>query len=426
MRRRSPHIRSLLASACVPALLCTVTSGQSVNTSNADLALVGGRIYVGPTDPPIADGIVLIHDGIITAVGPRERVRVPRTAQSLDCTGLTITAGFWNSHIHFFERKWENAAAIPAAELGRQIQDMITRYGFTSVFDLGSMWDNTRRIRNRIESGEVAGPDIRSTGEALLAPKAMPPAEIIRMLGNMFTPGPEIADAAQATAASSALLRAGVDGIKVHLQRPPPPNAPIPESAIQAAVVEAHRAGKPVFVHPNDRIDVLAAVNAGVDVLAHTTARSPWDDTLIAMMKERRVALIPTLTIWRYLWRHDRISMQEESVTRAIAQLRAWMAVGGTVLFGNDLGAVEYDPREEYTLMAAAGMTFPQVLAALTTAPAERFGASQQLGRIATGLRADLAILQGDPSKDLQALGAVQYTFRAGKVVFRASGRKAG
>lgn len=420
MRRRLPIIRSLLASVCVPVLFCTATSGQSLDAPNADLALVGGRIYVGPTDPPIVDGIVLIHDGIITAVGPRERVRVPRSAPSLDCTGLTITAGFWNSHVHFFERKWENAAAIPAAELGRQIQDMITRYGFTSVFDLGSMWENTRRIRDRIESGEVPGPGIRSTGEALLAPRAMPPAEIIRMLGNMFTPSPEIADAAQATAASSALLRAGVDAVKVHLQRPPPPAAPIPESAIRAAVVEAHRAGKPVFVHPNDRADVLAAVNAGVDVVAHTTPRSPWDDTVIARMKERQVALIPTLTIWRYLLRHDRISTQEESVAAAIAQLRAWMAAGGTVLFGNDLGAVEYDPREEYALMAAAGMTFPQILAALTTAPAERFGASQQLGRVATGLRADLAILQGDPSNDLQALSAVRYTLRAGRIVFRA------
>lgn len=420
MRRRLPIIRSLLASVCVPVLFCTATSGQSLDAPNADLALVGGRIYVGPTDPPIVDGIVLIHDGIITAVGPRERVRVPRSAPSLDCTGLTITAGFWNSHVHFFERKWENAAAIPAAELGRQIQDMITRYGFTSVFDLGSMWENTRRIRDRIESGEVPGPGIRSTGEALLAPRAMPPAEIIRMLGNMFTPSPEIADAAQATAASSALLRAGVDAVKVHLQRPPPPAAPIPESAIRAAVVEAHRAGKPVFVHPNDRADVLAAVNAGVDVVAHTTPRSPWDDTVIARMKERQVVLIPTLTIWRYLLRHDRISTQEESVAAAIAQLRAWMAAGGTVLFGNDLGAVEYDPREEYALMAAAGMTFPQILAALTTAPAERFGASQQLGRVATGLRADLAILQGDPSNDLQALSAVRYTLRAGRIVFRA------
>jgi hypothetical protein len=58
----------------------------------------------------------------------------------LDCSGLTITAGFWNSHVHFFERKWANAATIPAPELTRQLQEMLTRYGFTSVFDLGSMW----------------------------------------------------------------------------------------------------------------------------------------------------------------------------------------------------------------------------------------------------------------------------------------------
>jgi imidazolonepropionase-like amidohydrolase len=425
MRPRLSVVRSVLVSVCVPivawaAIWRTPISGQSRDTSTANLALVGGRIYVSPSEAPIPNGIVLVRDGVIAAVGPRGRVRVPATTATIDCTGSTIVAGFWNSHVHFFERKWERAEAIPAAELGRQLQDMTTRYGFTSVFDLGSSWENTRRIRDRIESGEVPGPRIRSTGEGLLAPGAMPPPDIIRMLGSMVTPSPTIADAAQATAASSALLKAGVDGIKVHLQPPPKPNAPIPDSAIEAAVVEAHRVGKPVFVHPNDRADVLRVVKAGVDVIAHTTARSPWDDAVIAAMKEGRVALTPTLTIWRYLFRHERLSMQEEQVTQAIAELRAWVGVGGTVLFGNDLGAVEYDPREEYALMAAAGMTFPQILAALTTAPAERFGASQQVGRIATGLQADLVVLQGDPSKTIEALGSVRYTVRAGKIVFRA------
>lgn len=363
---------------------------------------------------------MLIQDGKISAVGSKANTRVPRTAQSLDCTGLTIVAGFWNSHAHFFQRKWENAAAIPAPEIGRQLLEMTTRYGFTSVFDMGSMWENTRRIRDRIESGEVPGPRIRSTGEALVAPGAIPPANIIRMLGSMTSPSPEVTDAAQALAASRKLLDAGVDGVKVHLQRPAPPNLPIPENAIQAAVIEAHRAGKPVFVHPNDRADVLAAVRAGVDVIAHTTPRSPWDDTVVAAMKERRVALTPTLTVWRYLLRHDRISTQEQSVNTSIGELRAWVDAGGTVLFGNDLGAVDYDPTEEYTLMAAAGMSFRQILTSLTTAPAERFGASQQVGRIAAGLQADLAVLKGDPSTDIRAFAAVRYTLRAGKIIFRA------
>ena len=61
--------------------------------------------------------------------------------------------------------------------------------------------------------------------------------------------------------------------------------------------------------------------------------------------------------------------------------------------------------------MAKAGMTFPQILASLTTAPAERFGASKQLGRIAPGLAADLTILRNDPSKDIGALAAVHTQF---------------
>jgi imidazolonepropionase-like amidohydrolase len=395
---------------------------QSPMSENAYLALVGGTIYVNPTEEPIRDGVVLIHGLKIAAAGSREQVQIPPTAQKLDCSGRTITAGFWNSHVHFFERKWANVGSIPAPELGRQLQEMVTRYGFTSVFDLGSMWENTRRLRDRIEAGEVPGPRIRSTGEALVAPKAVPPERILSMLGFMAFPAPEIASAQQAAAAARKLLDEGVDGIKVHLQPPPPPNPPFPLSAIPAAVSEAHRAGKPIFVHPNTGADVLDAVRAGVDVVAHTTPRSgPWDETIIEAMKERRVALTPTLTLWKYLLRHDRLSTQEELVNTAVGQLRAWVAAGGTVLFGTDLGAIKYDPSDEYALMAEAGMSFRQILASLTTAPAERFGESKQLGQVAPGFQADLVILKDDPSRNIRVLTLVEYTLRAGKIIYRAS-----
>jgi len=396
--------------------------GRSPDAPNPLLALVGGTIYVSPTEEPIRDGVVLIREGRIVAAGRRAEVQIPPAAQLLDCSGVTITAGFWNSHVHFFERKWANVGAIPAPELSRQLEAMLTRYGFTSAFDLGSMWENTRRLRDRIESGEVPGPRIRSTGEALVAPHAVPPDTILRILGFMTFPSPEITDATQAAAAARKLLDEGVDGIKIHLQPPPPPNPPFPESGIAVAASEAHRAGKPAFVHPNSGADILAAVRGGVDVIAHTTPRSgPWDETLLAAMKERRVALTPTLTLWKYIMRHDRISAGEQMVSAAVAQLRAWVASGGTVLFGNDLGAVDYDPSEEYALMAEAGMSFPQILASLTTAPAGRFGESQRLGRVAAGLEADLAVFKGDPSQNIRALAAVEYTLRAGKIIYRAS-----
>ena len=392
--------------------------GQGRQTDG--LALVGGTIYPGPTDTPIHDGVVLVRDGRIAAVGNRASVQISGNADTLDCSGLTIIAGFWNSHVHFFERKWTNAAAIPAPELEKQLQDMLTQHGFTSAFDLASPWANTRQIRDRIESGEVRGPRIRSTGEALVAPGAVPADPVIRALGYLITRNVEVTDAAQATAATVKLLDTGVDGIKVHLQPPRAPNSPISVGAIEAAVAAAHRAGKPIFVHPNTAADVLSAVRAGVDVIAHTTPTSgPWDETILSAMKERRVALIPTLMAWKTLLRHERVSFQESSVTNTIAQLRAWTAAGGTTLFGTDLGAADYDPTEEYALMTQAGMSVRQILAALTTAPAERFGVSDQRGRVAAGFVADLAVLKGDPSTDIRALAAVRYTLRDGKIIYK-------
>jgi imidazolonepropionase-like amidohydrolase len=379
-------------------------------------ALAGGTVYVSPADGPLQDGAVLIRNGKIAAVGFRDVV--PRDAPSLDCAGLTITAGFRNSYVHFFERKWADAGNIPAPELERQLQDMLTRYGFTGVFDLSSKWENTRRLHDRIESGEVRGPRIRSTGEGLLpANPGLPPEAVLNVMGLMPARLPEVADAAQAAEAAGKLLDQGVDAIKLFASSPS--GASLSESTMEAAVYEAHRRGKPVFVHPNSATDVLAAVRAGVDIIAHTTPRSgPWDAALIMAMKQCGAALIPTLQLWKYFTRHDRLSVQQPLVAAAIGQLRAWLAAGGTVLFGTDLGAVEYDPGDEYALMAEAGMSFRQILASLTTAPADRFG--DPPGRIAVGLPADLVVFRGDASKDIRALTAVRYTIRRGAIIYQA------
>lgn len=381
-------------------------------------ALVGATIHVSPSEAPIRDGVVLIQGEKIVAVDARAQMQFPETAHVLDCFGLTITAGLWNSHVHFFERKWADVATIPAPELTRQLQDMLTGYGFTSVFDIGSSWENTRRLRDRIDSGEIPGPKIRSTGAGLLPPGALPSDQVLGLMGLMKFPAQEVADPAQAAAAARKLLDEGVDGIKLFASSPRSPS--LSESAFQAAADEAHRAAKPVFVHPNTATDVLTAVRGGVDIIAHTTPHTgPWDDALLAVMKDHRVALTPTLTLWKYYARHDRLSAQENITNTEIGQLRAWFAAGGEVLFGTDLGAVEYDPTEEYVLMSEAGMTFPQILASLTTAPASRFGDQNKLGRVAAGLQADLAVFQQNPATNIRALAQVKYTLRAGKIIYR-------
>src|SRR6188474_3214985 len=160
--------KSLLGTLVVASSLGAPAAGDDTTGSGTRvLALIGGLIYTTPNEAPIRDGAILVRDGKIAAVGERTSLRVPGGTEVIDCRGLTITAGLWNSHVHFLERKWADAATLPASELSRQLQTMITQFGFTSVFDTWSMWEDTRRLRDRIEAGEVAGPRIRSTGEAI-------------------------------------------------------------------------------------------------------------------------------------------------------------------------------------------------------------------------------------------------------------------
>jgi imidazolonepropionase-like amidohydrolase len=385
---------------------------------------MGGAVYASPTENPIANGVVVIRDGRILAVGRRGAVRIPKGAQTLDCDGLGIVAGFWNSHVHFFERKWADAASIPPQELARQLQSMLTRYGFTSVFDLGSRWENTLSIRKRIESGELPGPRIRSTGEGLIGKGwEMPSETVLRVLGVLSPPTSEVSNAVDALAVSSNLLDRGTDGLKLFAAAQYPPFPPMPEEAIRAAVSEAHRRNKPAFAHPQSRDGLLAAVRNGVDIIAHTTPRAgSWDEDVLAAMRQRKVALIPTLKIWMHALRHDRVSLADAQARTITGQLRAWLGSGGVVLFGTDVGGMDdYDPTDEYALMGDAGMTFRQILASLTTAPAEKFGESARLGRIAPGLAADIVVLNRDPSRDVRAFADVRYTLRDGKLIYQSA-----
>jgi imidazolonepropionase-like amidohydrolase len=392
------------------AVFCCAMIAQA---SAEVLVLKGGTVITAPGEKPIAKGVVVIEDGVITAVGKKGGVRIPDDAIVLDLKGMTVTAGFWNSHVHFLERKWAAAAELPAEELEVQLEEMFTQYGVTSVFDLSSDIENTAVLRDRINSGEVNGPRILRVGLGITAPGDELSDMVLAFMGWMNTPLIEAEDADAAGQAAETLLSSGVDGIKLFPTRQGQPLTP----AMIAAVTDAaHEAGKPVFFHPNTPAEIADALGAGVDVIVHTTPRSgPWGDDILDFPAERRAALTPTLSLWMNYARHDRASAQEARADTITGQLRDWIDAGGIVLFGTDAGTAAYDPSTEYLLMQRAGMAFDAILASLTTAPADFFGEGDKRGRIAPGLAADIAVLGGDPV----ALTDVRYVIRDGRVIFK-------
>jgi len=407
-----------LAACRAPGAGGSGPADQRSTAAGKTLAIVGARIYTAPTDPPITDGVVVMTGATISAVGRRDQVRVPGHATVLDGTGLTVTAGFWNAHVHFTDARFEAAASRPVAELTASLRAMLTRWGVANAVDTGSRPENTLALRRRIEEGEIPGPRIMIMGGGFVPVGGSPfyvlPARL-----------PELANPERATALVERLLdNPGIDGVKLFTGSWATKDSIVVMSTdvVRAAVEAAHRRGKPVFAHPSNNAGALAALEGGVDVLAHTFPSGPaWDRALPRRMSEANMAMVPTLKLWP--WELGRYGVPAEAIQRtqanAEAQVRAFVEAGGQLIFGTDVGYVtDYDPTDEYVLLQRAGLGFAAILTTLTTAPAKRFPGGAGAGVIADGSPADLAVLDGDPAAEIRALARVRYTIRGGQVIY--------
>ena len=390
--------------------------------SASDLALVGSKIYTSPTEPPIENGSIVIHDGKIVAVGSTTAIKIPKKADVIDCEGLVVTAGFWNSHVHILPPGLLHAEKQSAQEINSQLQQMFTKWGFTTVFDVASILQNTNLIRRRIKSGEVLGPRILTVGEPFWV-KNGTPIYVKRYLEENHVSIPEVESIAQAKERVHQQIQNGANGIKIFANSIEQNTVlTMPLELAQAIVTEAHAEHKPVFAHVTNDAGIVVALKSGVDILAHTAPNgTPWSPSLVQQMTSTHTALTPTLTLWDEEAKKGNASEEEtvREIGRGAAQLKVFSQAGGQVLFGTDIGYIQhYDTSEEFTWMSRAGMSFPQILASLTTNPAQRFGYSAHSGRIAKGMDADLVVLNGDPGSEITAFSDVRYTIRAGKIIY--------
>jgi imidazolonepropionase-like amidohydrolase len=411
-----------IAAALLTAGCGTIPDAPPNRFTGPVTALVGGRVQPAPDAAVIEDGVVLIDGVLIGAVGSRKDVPIPAGATVIDCAGATVLAGFWNSHVHFTQPVWSEPATAPAQRLADALRTMLTSYGVVRVLDTGSMPGVTGALRRRIDSGELAGPLILSAGGSFVPQGGSPYYVLPARL-------PELTSVPATVAIVDAVLDRGADGIKLFTGSWATERSIVvmPVDLVRAATETAHRRGKFVIAHPSNSAGARAAIEGGVDILAHTFPteldRGPWDRALPGMMIERGMALVPTLKLFPSELRKLGLPPAVSEIVLGIAQaqLRAFAEAGGQVLFGTDIGYLpDYDPTDEYVFMQQAGLSYARILAALTTAPAERFGAATRAGRLARGLAADIVVVDGDPERDIRALAKVRYTLRAGRILYAA------
>jgi imidazolonepropionase-like amidohydrolase len=398
---------ALLTSLVASALCCSVAARADT------LVLKGGSLYASPDAAMVPDAVVVVSDGVISAIGKSGEVQIPDGARVLDCAGKTIVAGFWNSHVHFTEPVWRGSATGLAAPLTAHMQAMLTRWGFTTVWDLGANPDNTLPLRHRINSGEVLGPSMFLAGSIFPSngrPVYLPPEAQL----------PQAATPEAAARMARDGLGIGLDGVKLFTGVYKGEDNPVVNMDLaiaKAAVDVAHAQGRPVFAHPQNTKGIETVIAAGVDVMAHTVAgQRGYTPEQLARFKQQNIALTPTLTLFAKLPVPAEISAR--IVDNVVGQLKAFSDNGNTVLFGTDIGFTQYyDTTQEYELMRRA-LSERQVLAALTTNPSAYFKAAKK-GKVEKGFDGDLVVLEGDPLADVRNLAKVATTIRAGQVIYQ-------
>lgn len=399
-------------------LLVMLLAGAASAISPAkarDLAIIGTTVIAAPGAPAVHDATILIRDGRIIALGKRADVPVPDDYPVVEAPGTFATAGFWNAHVHIVEPKLLAGEAVSDAALSHDLVERFAKFGFTTVVDLASTTASSRFIAARVEAGAVKGPRILTAGEPFY-PAGATPVYAKPIFERFGLPSAEVGSPTEAAARVRRQIAAGADVVKifsgsivggergvVHMDIP----------TIAAIAAEAHRSGRLVFAHPTDRTGIDNALAGGVDILAHATPlMGPWTDEYARSLVRSNIALIPTLSLFAS------VPDAATPVATAVDQARSFSRAGGVLLFGTDAGfTAEFTPASEFDLMADA-IGLEQMLAALTTNPAARFGDPARNGRVEEGQAADIVLLGSDPRGSAAAFGDVAWVIRDGEIQY--------
>jgi len=350
-------------------------------------ALVNGVIIDGTGVAPVQNGVLVVKGRTIVAVGPRGQVVVPADAEVIDVQGATVLPGVINAHVHdaYDEsrlRTWAWNGVTTVRDEG-----MRSRLSFETLLAI--------RDRARLKPGCAR---IVSAGYMITVPGGY---------GGLEVTSP--ADARQKVLEQ---LEKGVDLIKLSQEDGYAGETNLPKLSgeeISAIITAAHQRGTLVSAHitQSSYWEIVAA--AGVDDVAHV-AYDPVPDAVLEMMVMKKIALVPTFTVFRNY---------NAPVSVCIDNLRRHANKGGSVALGNDYGGgpgsfEEGIPFYELTCMLEAGMNRMGILVACTRNAARVSHVDSILGTLETGKLADVLVVKGDPLTDLNTLSRVRLVIHDG------------
>jgi imidazolonepropionase-like amidohydrolase len=398
----------------------------------AATAFVGARLIDGTGAAPIENAVLVVREGRVESVGPKDSISIPANATLVDVSGKTIMPGMVNAHGHVGDTRGLEAGQYSTENVVRQLA-LYARYGITTVNSLG---------------GDRA--------DALPARAARD--SLTLTYARLYIAGTVIAtddpDSARAMVDANAAMP--VDVIKIRVDDNLGTARKMAPAAYRAVIEHAHGRGLLVAAHVYYLSDAMDLLRSGVDFIAHSVRDREVDEDFVALMLERNVCYSPTLMreVSTFVYqsepaffadsfflaeadsgvvaalrepdrqqrvRRDRAAQtyqrQFEVAKRNVKRLRD---AGVRIAMGTDTGPPArfqgYFEHLELEMMVEAGLTPMQAIAAATGDAASCLSL-HRVGALQQGRWADFLVLRANPLDDVRNTRTIESVWIAGERV---------
>lgn len=414
------------------SLLCILSCKNDIQQETAFTAFSGARIIDGSGATPIENGILLVQEDQIIAVGTREEVEIPKQSHVIDLTGKTIIPGLINGHGHVGDVKGISGGHYSAENLAENLSIYAT-YGITTVVSLGGDQEEAVSFRHLHDKNPTNRSRLFISGAVISGD----------------TPG----EAEKMVVANHEM---GVDFMKIRVDDNLGNTTKMSEEVYRAVIARSHDFGYKIATHSYYLEDSRKLLEAGSDLLAHSIRDLPVDESFVQLIREKNIGYCPTLTrelstfvyedtaaffedpFFQKVYNKETIQPlldpeRQENVAAnsngqtykkqlptAFANLKTLSDSGVPIVFGTDSGVptrfMGYFEHLEMEMMAEAGLSPMEILVSATKNVAE-YLQLDGLGTLSPGHFADFIILDANPLEDIRNTREINEIYIGGNKV---------